>query len=247
MGYMLDTWQNELSKHNELSKPGDGLEKLIKVLMSEEVELYHLAQKMKSNHQKQSIGLPKTHHKIPDLQKQSVTSTPSSVSDQGSPPICASHSVGKAVQEIIDDLGFNSVQQKIIDALQAEVQPLGQRANPNEFNNKSIKVDIEKDNPENKETVEIQIGVQTDWAVGDNYIFKTIPILSAEKLDEKKMKMVLRWDTGRKDGAHAIFAKEYDNSTGTYSCINSWGQDQPSPKIADSRIYAVDYITIVQM
>ena len=48
-------------------------------------------------------------------------------------------------------------------------------------------------------------------------------------------------------GNHAIFAKDYNEVSGTYSCINSWGLVHPEPTLSRSRIYAVDYITIVQM
>ena len=49
-------------------------------------------------------------------------------------------------------------------------------------------------------------------------------------------------------GPHAIFAKEFDPDTGNFSCSNRWGNGNLSePTINKSRIYAVDYISIVQL
>ena len=70
------------------------------------------------------------------------------------------------------------------------------------------------------------------------------------------MQMVVRWDIGMIHmdenihvlGNHAIFAKDYNMATGNYSCINSWGSGKlAEPTINKSRIYAVDYISIVQI
>ena len=49
-------------------------------------------------------------------------------------------------------------------------------------------------------------------------------------------------------GPQYIYAKDYDQYTGDYLCVNSWGPANSylaKPRINKSRIYAVDYVSIV--
>ena len=280
MCLMLDRWYDEV-----LCDVDDGFLKFIKILEDLELKPLALKMKpvkpvdqfrpgghdkpeshVNLNHKTKEkpeilgmlkIGLPTSHYIIPLLQEQkNVTASSAFASKESDLPICASHSVGKAVQEILHGIGWESEKHKIIDALIAAVQQDGKPKNPDEFNEKKIKVNIAKqDDAENQGEVEVEVKVQTDWGVIDdsNHTLNTIPVEKTEVLDKKNVKMVLRWDIGRTlsnkniDGLHAIFAKNYAEETCNYYCINSWSQDYyPTPTIHKSRIYAIDYITIIQ-
>ena len=96
----------------------------------------------------------------------------------------------------------------------------------------------------------MEIKVQSQAAnVGSELAFNLNPWIPLPE----GMKMVLRWDLGMTFsdlgiyGTHAIFAKDYNEVSGAYSCINSWGLVHPEPTISRSRIYAVDYISVIQI
>ena len=95
----------------------------------------------------------------------------------------------------------------------------------------------------------MEFGIKTQFAAPDsNFALKTVP--NVANLGEK-VKMVIRWDIfdpskGAGHQHHAIYAKDYDAETGNYSCVNSWGGQDSRPQIHHSRIYAVDYVSLVQ-
>ena len=44
---------------------------------------------------------------------------------------------------------------------------------------------------------------------------------------------------------HAIYAKDYDFNSGTFSCVNSWGDDlEPYPNIRNDKVYDLFYVSI---
>ena len=156
------------------------------------------------------------------------------------------HSEGKAVFELIKDKGSDADQKKIIEAL--EDMQSKQAKNPDDFNNKKIKIDIyNKTNAEDRRrtTVEIQILTQRGEVNKTNHTVKTVQIAGSNMI----FKRVLRWETGisgdnTHHGTHAICSNDYDIPSGTYSCENSWGSFENEPKIHKSRIYAIDYVSI---
>jgi len=251
--YMLDKWWVVA-----LSKPEvNGLDELQKILNDTDIGLHWLDQQMSSALGKPTISLPTSFPDIPDdipdllkeqLRDQTATASKPFVSEQAG-PVCASHSVGKAIIDILDDLGFNADQDEIINRLVMEVQNGRFAKNPDEFKGKKINVCItEKDGAKKVDEVKIELRVLTHWGDvdRDNNTFKTEPVPALES----QMKKVLRWDIGLAadsrtyTGPHAIYATDYDEKSGNYSCLNSWGDEMKTPKVHNSRIYAVDYISI---
>jgi len=240
MKMMLDVWwQKELQK-NEVN----GLEKLVDILNHKDVELYSLAQKMKPDQKLLFNDLPTSHPPIPEwFQDEKRTGSKPTVTKQMG-QTCASHSIGKAVLKILDDLQYDADEEKIIKSLIEKVQPDEKPRNPDEFTNKDINVEIWKKTAAHKKgKVQLQLRVLTQMGeVDTSGDLKTVPI---DDID-KQMKMVLRWLTPY--GPHAVYAKDYDKDTELYSCLNSWGEVQPKePKLHNSMIYAVDYISIKKM
>lgn len=221
----------------------NGKELFFKILEDDD-DLRHLSLKMKPEQGKISDKIPTTHPEIPKyLQHQNETGSKPFVSNQIG-GTCASHSIGKAILDYLDDLGIDAVQENIIQALIAEVQPDHSPKNPDEFDKKQIKVRIsEKGNADRTEDVTLEVRVLTQRGKVDptDNIFKTVPITDPDM----KMKMVLRWITPY--GHHAIYSEHYEMSTETYSCLNSWGKNEPrKPKLLASMIYAIDYISIAK-
>ena len=60
------------------------------------------------------------------------------------PTLCASHSVAKAIFEILNELGHDSKQQTVISALLDTIQPKKEAKDPDEFNEKKIKIAVSK-------------------------------------------------------------------------------------------------------
>ena len=235
---MLDTWHNE-----ELFQEGfDGVSKLKKIF--DRVGLKDLASKLKLKNAKLDIGLPKEHPKLPMSME---TGQPALISHQGQDPVCAGHAVTKAIVEIIDKHGFDCDQKKIQDDL---VDTKCAR-NPDYFDKKELRVNVtKKDDEKIAGFVEVQIGIKTvASSIENDFTFNPCPLNPLPKGKE----MVLRWDIGmtladkKIFGNHAIFAKHFHDDDGTFDCINSWGKNEmPYPKINKSRIYAIDYVSIIE-
>lgn len=151
---MLDRWYKVV-----LSKKEDGLAEFKKILEDPDIRLNYLAQKMKAH---LTIGLPAAHPELPQdlLNEPNKTASRAVVSNQSTEPVCASHSVAKAVVEIFHDQGYDSNQQKIIEALVNSHQQNRKAKNPDEFNEKRIKANIVKqDDADIKGEIEIEIKV----------------------------------------------------------------------------------------
>ena len=153
--------------------------------------------------------------------------------------------------QIIEDHGYDANQNEIIDALKVNKNIEGE--NPGDFTNNRIRVNITNHDAREKGSINLQIKVQTQYAkVGPNFTFSIIPIVIPDHM-KKNMKMVLRWDMGVTlalrghdiYGPHAILANDYDSDTGNYHCVNDW-IDKNLP-INNSRIYAVDYVRIIEI
>ena len=233
--YVLDKWfDNVLEEDPE----EDLLRALVAILEDGDIGLKALARKMKMGNEK--IGLPKEHFIIPGF-----TAAPAVVSQQGNKPVCASHSVAKAIVEIFDDYGYDCNQDKATNALLQAVQSDGKPRNPDEFDNKVILVEINKKGDTSIIRMKIHVKVQTEWApAGNNYTFNMIPTLQEEDLKKYQRKMVVRWavhiPSEKVHAVHAIYARRYDAATGVYSCVNQ----HSLPEIHNSVIHAVDYISI---
>ena len=168
--------------------------------------------------------------------------------------VCASHSVATAVKETVNDLGYNCYMDKIIVDLKDTIKQ-DKVMNPDEFNKTKIKVFVEnKTDKTVKGNINIELRVQTEAAsIGDdNQAFNYNPQTELPAGN----KMILHWDIGMtllqkygiQPGNHAIFAKSFDQGLGKYSCINSKAFGElPCPEISKSRVYAVDYISIIQI
>merc|ERR1719481_1144892 len=86
-----------------------------------------------------------------------------------------------------------------------------------------------------EEEVYIKIKVKTtknpdwnNWNVPKDKSFKTPCV-------------VLRWNSPA--GRHAVYAQEYDPTTRIFTCLNSWGSNDPPKKIHANEIYAYDQIS----
>ena len=153
------------------------------------------------------IGLPEK-----DFELRLVTATPATTSNKRG-LVCASHAIGKAVVEILDIIGWDADQEKIIADLVAIVQPNQQAENPDKFNKVRIKVFIRNREEAEKITdIDIEIRVQTRFGkkLDRPHTYSTIPEPDVD-LDEKRLRMVLRWDMWKNDEndyvPHAIYAK----------------------------------------
>ena len=80
---------------------------------------------------------------------------------QGNFPTCTSHAIGKVIVEILDRFGFNCVQQKVVDALIAQVQPFKQAVHLFYFNNEKIAITFwdKEDTIEKKILFKMDIGL----------------------------------------------------------------------------------------
>jgi len=238
--YMLDTWHLQELYEEEV----DGVVRLKEIFLNPQVDLKDLAKSLKSKNAKLDIGLPKEHPKLPMSME---TGQPALISHQGQDAVCAGHAVTKAIVEIIDKHGFDCDQKKIQDDL---VDTKCAR-NPDYFDKTKLRVNVtKKDDEKVAGFVEVQIGIKTvASSIENDFTFNPCPLNPLPKGKE----MVLRWDIGmtladkKIFGNHAIFAKHFHDDDGTFDCINSWGKNEmPYPKINKSRIYAIDYVSIIE-
>ena len=118
-----------------------------------------------------------------------ATSQPAVVSDQGNNMTCASHAVGKGVVEIIDGLGMDCDQDKIIQDLITTVQPQKQPRHIDDFSNKSIDIEVWEPQMESSFlSPRITIMVQTQTRTND--IHWTGPLMSPDMLQQHHTRMV---------------------------------------------------------
>ena len=96
-----------------------------------------------------------------------------------------------------------------------------------------------------KERIEVQINVQTQWAdVSNNLSFRTIAVAVP---DQRMIKMVVRWHNS-KSGPESVFANHFDKISGNYACfMNNSTEFEEEVLIHNSRICAVDYISLIQV
>merc|ERR1711892_283452 len=243
--YMMDCWYTQVLYTGDV----DAVSRLKEIFEDPILTGFeYLTEQFEAKKEKFTIGLPKAHSQIP---RELQTGQPAGVSFQlGSD--CASHAVTKAVVEQLNSLGYDCDPEKINDAL----NPHKEKENPDYFDGKQVKVFVTKTKTNKydgnvKGNIDIQIGVQTTWAtVGDDLDFELTPLIPLPS----DMNMVVRWDIGMTladkniHGNHAIFAKKYNEDKKTYSCINSWGTGPlERPNICQGRIYAVDYMTIIEL
>jgi len=248
--HIMDSWYNDEIN----TKPGvDAYEELVRILKHGDVALYALANKLSPVQPVLNIGLPPTHYAIPEPADQSKTGSLASSSDQ-SGLTCASHATGKAILELLHRAGWDAKQQDIIDALVEKVQPSGQAENPDKFNKVTIKVKVTNQQNSNKNgVIELEIRVQNRWGEVmecDSGSFNTFPVAAAA-VNANMIGMVLRWimwdSSKQKYMPHAIYAREYSTATKKYAGINSWGDTQGYPKIHESEVASIYYVTIIQV
>merc|ERR1719154_1029413 len=105
---------------------------------------------MKPTSAKLTSGLP-TEHPVLDpklLKEDNVTAATPTVSNQHTEPVCASHSLAKAIMALLDKYGWDAKQEEVIKALVEQLQSNGQAKNPDEFTGKSLIVKVSsKSNP----------------------------------------------------------------------------------------------------
>merc|ERR1711892_999978 len=164
---MLDRWWTEVIRKKEV----DGFAEFKKILEDPAIRLDYLTQNMKPLKPHLTIGLPATHPELPQdlLKKPMKTASLAVVSNQFNEDVCASHSVARAVVEILHDKGFDSNQQKITEALvdSHKIDKEGKRKpkDPNEFDKYIIKINIVKQvDPEINREITVELKVQTQWA-----------------------------------------------------------------------------------
>ena len=261
--YMIDGWYNEVIYHPEVNARNE-LKKILRY-----VKLNPLAAKINLGHLKDDEGLklcqlPEKHHVLDLPAKQEINNRRLLDTDQ-SEVECLSQCVGKAMLEILAAHQYDSHLQDIIDALMDEVGQCGEVPYPDQFNNKSIKVKITKEDHSIIQAVddaEINILIKVVTHLGEvatNYCLKTVPIIddSGEKdtmnitntIDENFQQMILHLDIGMPltPLPHVIFAKDYDRNTGNYSCIEVSGASDEVREIHNSRVLAVSSISCRQM
>jgi len=194
--------------------------------------------------------LPDNIIKLPIQKATPTTATRPSPSDQKG-NTCASHAIGKAILMILhlcdctvltdqkeeDKINpqKNMEQQKIIDTLISEVQPLHCAKNPDEFNGRTIDLYIE-DSQKRQHNIRLRVNVQTDWETVPH------PSLTDQYLEAKKIQRVVRDNL---QNAHALYLEKYEKNDG-YHCINSHGLLNEHPICKDS-VYAVDFIQIEEL
>jgi len=235
--YMMDRWYKEV-----LFEPGvEAVKKLVDILKDEDVGENSLALKMTLKSAALNIGLPDTHFKI-QLENLSKAGSLPYPSNQGQTYTCSSHAVGKAVLDILDSAGWDAEQEQIIQAVKAKLQPGGSRENPDQCDGVKIKVNVKnKEDPRKCGDINLEVGVQG--------FLSNVPV--ADDLVANRVRMVIRWKMWNCNlnnyDPHAIYAKEFNKATETFSCINSWNNNLGYPEIHKAEVQAIYYITIRQV
>ena len=242
--HMLDSWFNEV-----LCEPYiDGRRKLHKIL--EDVKLHALAAKLNGV---MLPGLPVKHH-ILDLPPDE-SSNDSILASDHSEVKYLSQCMGKAVRDILTDHKYESNLQDIIEALGDKGGHNGEFLYPDEFDKIEIDLKIIKEDGEEHQ-MRIRVKVETIWGNIDCiHSLSTVPVeqtktpstTMSDSLDEDIKKMILLLDKGMPltPLPHVIYAKDYDRSTGNYSCIKVAGGSEEIQEIHNSRVLAVNYISIL--
>ena len=140
---MLDKWMDVLEDEDRSEKDGAAI--LKKILKDCGHDWLGSKLKLKSNNDNLPSKIPISHPDVPDLiRDQSKTAKPPSVDMQGPMPTCASRAVAKAIQAHFDDMGCETIQEEIANALLMEVQNDGKAKNPDEFDAEKITKKITK-------------------------------------------------------------------------------------------------------
>ena len=254
--YMLDTWYNDVLCKNTVL---DGYQELIAILKHEDVNLNVIAGNLTPVKAPIiDIGLKKNHQKIRELENQLMKKkkpgVPARVSNQGQKETCSSHSVGKAIVDILDWAGWNAKQETIIDDLIEKYQSDGRAGYPDIlFNNKKVEVEVTNKKDESKKTkCEFKIKIlkqEGEELEPGSHDYNTPPL--GEDLKENQLGMVLDWDyyniTLGKYTPHAVYAEKYSTRTEEFTCINSWGPNQnDKPKVSKAKVRDIYYVSIEQ-
>ena len=108
----------------------------------------------------------------------------------------------------------------------------------------------------------IRVKVETYWGNIDCiHSLSTVPVADSgeqtktpsttmtDSLDEDIKKMILLLDKGMPltPLPHVIYAKEYDHSTGNYSCIEVSDGSEETQEIHNSRVLAANYISCAKL
>ena len=114
---------------------------------------------------------------------------PAVVSNQGNNMTYSSHAVGKAGVEIIDGLGMDCDQDKIIQDLITTVQPQKLPCHIDDFSNQSIDIDVWEPRMESSFlSARITIMVQTQTRTND--LHWTGPLMTPDMLQQHHTRMV---------------------------------------------------------
>ena len=76
----------------------------------------------------------------------------------------------------------------------------------------------------------------------------TEPQYSMEELKDKNWRMVICYHIPTIQPSppkgHAIYARDYEFTNRTFSCVNSWGDVESKPPIKLNQVYALFYVSI---
>jgi len=251
--YMLDTWYNDVL----CKKVVDEYQELIAILKHEDVNLNVIARNLTPVKAPIiDIGLKKNHNKIRELENQLMKKkkpgVPARVSNQGQKETCSSHSVGKAIVDILDWAGWDAKQETIINDLIEKYQSDGRAEYPDIlFNNKKVEVEVTNKRDESKKTkCEFKIKIlKQEGEELEPGSHNTPPV--GEDLKENQLGMVIDWDyyniTLGKYTPHAVYAEKYSTRTEEFTCINSWGPNHnDKPRVSKSNVRDIYYVSIEQ-
>ena len=108
-------------------------------------------------------------------------------------------------------------------------------ANTDNFNGIKIEIEVTKKIDQEDTTLAVEINVEK--VVGHKIA----------KEDMEFTAMVIRWMyyemRNGKYTPHAIFAKEFDEATEKFYCVNSWGNCEGYPKIHKSELESIYFIS----
>ena len=131
----------------------------------------------KLENRKPIIKLPSTHPSLPlDI-----------LANQKS---CASESIANAIVDILDGIGYKALTENIKQTLEDSLEKKKEVKNPDEFNEKKIKICVVKKTDSGMEgDIKIEIKVRTQWGKGGETNSNATPSIELQN----NMKMVLRW------------------------------------------------------
>ena len=185
-----------------------------------------------------------------------------SVSQQSSGQDCSCDAVGKAIQNLLHKQNINSNQDEIIQELRSIFKQTKKGRSggedPSIFSGQEISIK-ETDKTERELIVEVSVkttgkGVEKEDWTQDLSLPRKLPLIEEDifkqEVKNPKSEMVLTWrikDNTKEKGAyktHCIYCSRYHEITRLFECINSWGRRISHPKLHDTRIVIVDFVSI---